>query len=161
MFKGGHLRICKSISKREAYPGTTIHAYALVTSLQFLEHCGCCFNNAVVEVNENWLADCCLQSNVGAKNHAVVMPDASMDATLNALVAAGFGAAGQKRMALSTVVFVGGLNPWYCFASLLICVFFEFVFFESKIFNFEQCVSLFLRKVFHSIVTNHITSYSI
>ncbi|KAM3742526.1 hypothetical protein ACB098_07G074600 [Castanea mollissima] len=53
-----------------------------------------------------------IQSNVGAKNHAVVMPDASMDATLNALVAAGFGAAGQKCMALSTVVFVGGLNPW-------------------------------------------------
>uniref|UniRef100_A0A7N2R348 Uncharacterized protein n=1 Tax=Quercus lobata TaxID=97700 RepID=A0A7N2R348_QUELO len=37
-----------------------------------------------------------IQSNVGAKNHAVVMPDASMDATSNALVAAGFGAAGQK-----------------------------------------------------------------
>lgn len=41
------------------------------------------------------------------------MPDASVDATLNALVAAGFGAGGQKCMALSTVVFVGGLNPWY------------------------------------------------
>lgn len=53
-----------------------------------------------------------LQSNVGAKNHAVVMPDASVEATLNALVAAGFGAAGQKCVALSTVVFVGGLNPW-------------------------------------------------
>ncbi|XP_060676473.1 methylmalonate-semialdehyde dehydrogenase [acylating], mitochondrial [Ziziphus jujuba] len=53
-----------------------------------------------------------IQSNVGAKNHAVIMPDASMDATLNTLVAAGFGAAGQKCMALSTVVFVGGLNPW-------------------------------------------------
>ncbi|KAF5448414.1 hypothetical protein F2P56_028952 [Juglans regia] len=53
-----------------------------------------------------------IQSNVGAKNHAVVMPDASVEATLNALVAAGFGAAGQKCMALSTVVFVGGLNPW-------------------------------------------------
>uniref|UniRef100_A0A2N9EFB0 methylmalonate-semialdehyde dehydrogenase (CoA acylating) n=1 Tax=Fagus sylvatica TaxID=28930 RepID=A0A2N9EFB0_FAGSY len=53
-----------------------------------------------------------IQSNVGAKNHAVVMPDASVDATLNALVAAGFGAGGQKCMALSTVVFVGGLNPW-------------------------------------------------
>ncbi|BBH09241.1 aldehyde dehydrogenase 6B2 [Prunus dulcis] len=38
-----------------------------------------------------------IQSNVGAKNHAVVLPDASMDATLNALVAAGFGAAGQKE----------------------------------------------------------------
>lgn len=41
------------------------------------------------------------------------MPDASVDATLNALVAAGFGAAGQKCVALNTVVFVGGLNPWY------------------------------------------------
>lgn len=41
------------------------------------------------------------------------MPDASMDATLNALVAAGFGAAGQKCMALSIVVFVGSLSPWY------------------------------------------------
>ncbi|XP_021624564.1 methylmalonate-semialdehyde dehydrogenase [acylating], mitochondrial isoform X2 [Manihot esculenta] len=53
-----------------------------------------------------------IQSNVGAKNHAVVMPDASVDATLNALVAAGFGGAGQKCMALSTIVFVGGLSPW-------------------------------------------------
>ncbi|PON93694.1 Methylmalonate-semialdehyde dehydrogenase, partial [Trema orientale] len=44
-----------------------------------------------------------IQSNVGAKNHAVVMPDASMDATLNALVAAGFGAAGQKCMTLSAI----------------------------------------------------------
>jgi malonate-semialdehyde dehydrogenase (acetylating)/methylmalonate-semialdehyde dehydrogenase len=41
------------------------------------------------------------------------MPDASVDATLSTLVAAGFGAAGQKCMALSTVVFVGGLNRWY------------------------------------------------
>lgn len=41
------------------------------------------------------------------------MPDASVDATLNALVAAGFGGAGQKCMALSTIVFVGGLSPWY------------------------------------------------
>ncbi|KAK6916203.1 Aldehyde dehydrogenase domain [Dillenia turbinata] len=53
-----------------------------------------------------------VQSNMGAKNHAIVMPDANMDATLNALVAAGFGAAGQRCMALSTVVFVGGSKPW-------------------------------------------------
>ncbi|XP_002518342.2 methylmalonate-semialdehyde dehydrogenase [acylating], mitochondrial isoform X1 [Ricinus communis] len=53
-----------------------------------------------------------VQSNIGAKNHAVVMPDASVDATLKALVAAGFGGAGQKCMALSTVVFVGGISPW-------------------------------------------------
>ncbi|XP_031383495.1 methylmalonate-semialdehyde dehydrogenase [acylating], mitochondrial [Punica granatum] len=53
-----------------------------------------------------------VQSNMGAKNHAVVLPDASMDATLNALVAAGFGAAGQRCMALSTVVFVGDSKLW-------------------------------------------------
>lgn len=54
-----------------------------------------------------------LQSNMGAKNHAIVMPDASEDASLNAIVAAGFGAAGQRCMALSTVVFVGGAKSWY------------------------------------------------
>ncbi|XP_062082674.1 methylmalonate-semialdehyde dehydrogenase [acylating], mitochondrial [Humulus lupulus] len=53
-----------------------------------------------------------VQSNMGAKNHAVVLPDASEDATLNALVAAGFGAAGQRCMALSTVVFVGDAKSW-------------------------------------------------
>lgn len=50
---------------------------------------------------------------MGAKNHAIVMPDANVDATVNALVAAGFGAAGQRCMALSTVVFVGGSKQWY------------------------------------------------
>ncbi|CAK9141673.1 unnamed protein product [Ilex paraguariensis] len=53
-----------------------------------------------------------VQSNMGAKNHGIVMPDASPDATLNALVAAGFGAAGQRCMALSTVVFVGDSKSW-------------------------------------------------
>ncbi|XP_024034624.1 methylmalonate-semialdehyde dehydrogenase [acylating], mitochondrial isoform X8 [Citrus clementina] len=53
-----------------------------------------------------------IQCNIGAKNHAVVMPDASIDATLSALVAAGFGGAGQKCMALTTVVYVGGITPW-------------------------------------------------
>ncbi|KAK9286624.1 hypothetical protein L1049_015024 [Liquidambar formosana] len=53
-----------------------------------------------------------VQSNMGAKNHAIVMPDASIGATLNALVAAGFGAAGQRCMALSTVVFVGDSKSW-------------------------------------------------
>lgn len=41
------------------------------------------------------------------------MPDASMDATLNALVAAGFGAAGQRGMALNTAIFIGSSMPWY------------------------------------------------
>lgn len=53
-----------------------------------------------------------VQSNMGAKNHAIVMPDANPDATLNSLVAAGFGAAGQRCMALSTVIFVGGSKSW-------------------------------------------------
>ncbi|KAI4296456.1 hypothetical protein L6164_036413 [Bauhinia variegata] len=53
-----------------------------------------------------------VQSNMGTKNHAIVIPVANVDATINALVAAGFGAAGQRCMALSTVVFVGGSKPW-------------------------------------------------
>uniref|UniRef100_A0A7N0T0E9 methylmalonate-semialdehyde dehydrogenase (CoA acylating) n=2 Tax=Kalanchoe fedtschenkoi TaxID=63787 RepID=A0A7N0T0E9_KALFE len=53
-----------------------------------------------------------VQSNMGAKNHAIVLPDANIDATLNALVAAGFGAAGQRCMALSTVIFVGDSKFW-------------------------------------------------
>nr|GMC89638.1 methylmalonate-semialdehyde dehydrogenase [acylating], mitochondrial-like isoform X1 [Ipomoea batatas] len=40
------------------------------------------------------------------------MPDANMDATLNALVEAGFGAAGQKCMTINTVVFVGDSSSW-------------------------------------------------
>ncbi|KAL2460366.1 Methylmalonate-semialdehyde dehydrogenase [acylating] [Abeliophyllum distichum] len=54
----------------------------------------------------------CVQINVGAKSHAVVMPDANMDATLNALVTAGFGSAVQRCTAISTVIFVGGLKSW-------------------------------------------------
>ncbi|KAL2936725.1 Methylmalonate-semialdehyde dehydrogenase [acylating] mitochondrial [Bienertia sinuspersici] len=53
-----------------------------------------------------------VQSNMGAKNHAIVMPDANIDAAANALVAAGFGAAGQRCMALSIVVFVGDIKTW-------------------------------------------------
>ncbi|KAL2476838.1 Methylmalonate-semialdehyde dehydrogenase [acylating] [Forsythia ovata] len=53
-----------------------------------------------------------VQSNMGAKNHGIILPDANVDATLNALVAAGFGAAGQRCMALSTVVFVGDSKSW-------------------------------------------------
>merc|ERR1719183_3295018 len=48
-----------------------------------------------------------VQCNMGAKNHAVVLPDARPQATANALVGAAFGAAGQRCMAISTVVFVG------------------------------------------------------
>jgi malonate-semialdehyde dehydrogenase (acetylating) / methylmalonate-semialdehyde dehydrogenase len=36
-----------------------------------------------------------LQANMGAKNHAVVMPDAHREAAVNALAGAAFGAAGK------------------------------------------------------------------
>ncbi|XP_065051899.1 methylmalonate-semialdehyde/malonate-semialdehyde dehydrogenase [acylating], mitochondrial-like [Rhopilema esculentum] len=53
-----------------------------------------------------------VQSNMGAKNHGVVMPDANKEMTLNQLVGAAFGAAGQRCMALSTAVFVGEAKEW-------------------------------------------------
>ncbi|XP_024528974.1 methylmalonate-semialdehyde dehydrogenase [acylating], mitochondrial [Selaginella moellendorffii] len=53
-----------------------------------------------------------VQCNMGAKNHAVIMPDASAEATMNALTGAAFGAAGQRCMAISTAVFVGDSKPW-------------------------------------------------
>jgi malonate-semialdehyde dehydrogenase (acetylating) / methylmalonate-semialdehyde dehydrogenase len=43
----------------------------------------------------------------GAKNHAVVMPDADLEFTANHLTAAGYGSAGQRCMAISVVVAVG------------------------------------------------------
>ncbi len=43
----------------------------------------------------------------GAKNHAVVMPDADIDFAADHLVAAGYGSAGQRCMAISAVVAVG------------------------------------------------------
>ncbi len=43
----------------------------------------------------------------GAKNHCVVMPDADMAQTANAIVGAAFGSAGERCMALSVVVAVG------------------------------------------------------
>jgi len=53
-----------------------------------------------------------VQANLGAKNHGIIMPDANKNHTLNALAGAAFGAAGQRCMALSTVVFVGETRTW-------------------------------------------------
>lgn len=53
-----------------------------------------------------------VQSNMGAKNHGVIMADANKESTLNQLVGAAFGAAGQRCMALSTAVFVGKSKEW-------------------------------------------------
>ena len=43
----------------------------------------------------------------GAKNHAVVLPDAEMEFTADALIGAGYGSAGERCMAISVVVAVG------------------------------------------------------
>jgi malonate-semialdehyde dehydrogenase (acetylating)/methylmalonate-semialdehyde dehydrogenase len=72
-----------------------------------------------------------VQSNLGAKNHATIMPDADKEAAINAIVGAAFGAAGQRYvvcfliarggalifffircMALSTAIFVGEAKEW-------------------------------------------------
>ncbi len=53
-----------------------------------------------------------VQCMMGAKNHAIVLPDANKEQSLNALLGAAFGAAGQRCMALSVVVLVGEAQKW-------------------------------------------------
>ncbi|QKV52970.1 CoA-acylating methylmalonate-semialdehyde dehydrogenase [Comamonas antarctica] len=53
-----------------------------------------------------------VQCMMGAKNHAIVLPDANKEQTLNALAGAAFGAAGQRCMAVSTAVLVGEAQNW-------------------------------------------------
>ena len=48
-----------------------------------------------------------LQCFGGAKNHMIVMPDADLDQAVDALVGAGYGAAGERCMAVSVAVPVG------------------------------------------------------
>ncbi|WP_433795390.1 CoA-acylating methylmalonate-semialdehyde dehydrogenase [Actinoplanes sp. CA-252034] len=43
----------------------------------------------------------------GAKNHMIVLPDAELDAAADAAISAGYGAAGERCMAISVVVAVG------------------------------------------------------
>ena len=52
------------------------------------------------------------QCMLGAKNHAVLLPDAAREQSLNALIGAAFGAAGQRCMAISVGVLVGRANDW-------------------------------------------------
>ncbi|MFT7724009.1 MAG: CoA-acylating methylmalonate-semialdehyde dehydrogenase [Roseateles sp.] len=53
-----------------------------------------------------------VQCMMGAKNHAIVLPDAHKEQTLNALAGAAFGAAGQRCMAVSVAVLVGAAREW-------------------------------------------------
>lgn len=53
-----------------------------------------------------------VQANLGAKNHSVIMEDADKEDTLNAIVNASMGAAGQRCMASTVAVFVGNSKNW-------------------------------------------------
>nr|CAH7757226.1 unnamed protein product [Callosobruchus chinensis] len=53
-----------------------------------------------------------VQSNMGAKNHCVVLPDANKETAINQVLGAAFGAAGQRCMALSVVILVGEAQKW-------------------------------------------------
>jgi malonate-semialdehyde dehydrogenase (acetylating) / methylmalonate-semialdehyde dehydrogenase len=46
----------------------------------------------------------------GAKNHAVIMPDCDLDKTVDALMGAAYGSAGERCMAISVAVAVGGIG---------------------------------------------------
>ncbi|KAG5017091.1 hypothetical protein JHK85_023227 [Glycine max] len=70
------------------------------------------------DINEAWvstiLAALAKEAGLpdGGTNHVLVMPDAGLDATLDALVPAGFGAAGERCMTSSIAIFVGGSMQW-------------------------------------------------
>jgi malonate-semialdehyde dehydrogenase (acetylating) / methylmalonate-semialdehyde dehydrogenase len=53
-----------------------------------------------------------VQANLGAKNHAAVLPDCNKNHALNAIAGAAFGAAGQRCMALSACIMVGETKDW-------------------------------------------------
>jgi malonate-semialdehyde dehydrogenase (acetylating)/methylmalonate-semialdehyde dehydrogenase len=50
-----------------------------------------------------------VQALAGAKNHSIVMPDADLDYTVNNIIGAAFGSAGERCMACSVVVPVGDI----------------------------------------------------
>lgn len=53
-----------------------------------------------------------IQADCGSKNHGVVMPDADKERTLYTIAGSAFGAAGQRCMALSVVIFIGSTASW-------------------------------------------------
>jgi malonate-semialdehyde dehydrogenase (acetylating)/methylmalonate-semialdehyde dehydrogenase len=51
-----------------------------------------------------------VQALCGAKNHLVVMPDADLDQTVDALMGSAYGSAGERCMAISVAVAVGNIG---------------------------------------------------
>ena len=78
-----------------AHPG--IHAVSFVGSTPIAEHIHRTGTAAGKRV----------QALGGAKNHMVVMPDADMDQTVDALMGSAYGSAGERCMAISVAVAVG------------------------------------------------------
>lgn len=54
----------------------------------------------------------------GAKNHAVVMPDADIDQVVNALLGAAYGSCGERCMSISVVVCVGDETADACVSTM-------------------------------------------
>src|SRR5688572_6673900 len=78
-----------------AHPG--IHAVSFVGSTAIARHI---YATAAASGKR-------VQALGGAKNHAVVMPDADLESTADALTGAAYGSAGERCMAISAVVAVG------------------------------------------------------
>ena len=53
-----------------------------------------------------------VQSNMGAKNHAIIMPDADKEDAINSLIGACFGSTGQRCMAITVAILVGDSQKW-------------------------------------------------
>jgi malonate-semialdehyde dehydrogenase (acetylating) / methylmalonate-semialdehyde dehydrogenase len=49
---------------------------------------------------------------MGAKNHAIIMPDCDKEDAINAMIGACFGSAGQRCMAISVSIMVGESQDW-------------------------------------------------
>ena len=79
-----------------AHPG--IHAVSFVGSTPIAEH----IQRTAIAHGKR------VQALGGAKNHMVVMPDADMDQTVDALMGSAYGSAGERCMAISVAVAVGG-----------------------------------------------------
>lgn len=66
-------------------------------------------STAVAEKIYNAAKDRRVQALGGAKNHAIVMPDADIDNAVSALMGAAYGSCGERCMAISVVVAVGNV----------------------------------------------------
>jgi malonate-semialdehyde dehydrogenase (acetylating) / methylmalonate-semialdehyde dehydrogenase len=86
----------------------TLCTHAQVKAVSFVGSCHVGEHVYQLASNHGKRAQCMM----GAKNHAVIMPDANKEQSLNALVGATFGAAGQRCMATSVAVMVGSTKSW-------------------------------------------------